>query len=250
MRLAFWPGLGGGPASLAEIGPVLASAGVEAVTIDPRYGARTDYSLPALAAELAATGADVYAGHSWGAAVAATAAAARPPCALVLLDGGHVSPHEFVDFGAERTLDERVAELRAEHEGYRWPSMDAYRSFVRERSPRWNERIEEMALEGMRTDRSGDVVPPFDADELERIFRCYEAYDAGRTLDELPDHLRVLLVVANAEDEHAGAQDRFMRRFTERVPLGDVRRVDSGHDVILGLGSELGQLVSGWLRAE
>ena len=38
MRLAFWPGLGGGASSLAEIAPVLEERGIESATIDPGYG--------------------------------------------------------------------------------------------------------------------------------------------------------------------------------------------------------------------
>jgi pimeloyl-ACP methyl ester carboxylesterase len=165
MKLAFWPGLGGGALSLAEIAPALAERGVDAVAIDPRYGVRSSWRLAPLATELADTGADVFAGHSWGAAVAALAAGRRRPQALVLLDGGHISPPEFVRFGACATLDERIAEIRGEHAAYRWPSIQAYLLFSRSTAPRWNTTIEQMALEGMRREGQ-EVLPPFDADEL------------------------------------------------------------------------------------
>ncbi|HET7648061.1 MAG TPA: hypothetical protein VFK17_05780 [Gaiellaceae bacterium] len=92
MRLAFWPGLGGGASSLAEIAPVLEERGIESVALDPRYGDRDD----------------------WG-----------------------LSPQEA-------GLD--LAEAAAEHDGYRWPSVEAYLDFARSTAPRWSERLETMAL--------------------------------------------------------------------------------------------------------
>jgi pimeloyl-ACP methyl ester carboxylesterase len=100
MTIAYWPGLGGGAASLIEVEPVLRERGLDVVVVDPRYGRRDDWSLGALAEELASSRADVYAGHSWGAAVAAAAAVLSPPRALVLLDGGHIGPRDFHRLGA------------------------------------------------------------------------------------------------------------------------------------------------------
>ncbi|HZQ82573.1 MAG TPA: hypothetical protein VFB25_11420 [Gaiellaceae bacterium] len=57
--------------------------GLEVVALDPGYAAGEDWRLESLADELAATGADIYAGHSWGGAVAATAAVRHPPAGLV-----------------------------------------------------------------------------------------------------------------------------------------------------------------------
>jgi pimeloyl-ACP methyl ester carboxylesterase len=249
MRLAFWPGLGGGASSLAEIAPVLEERGIESVTLDPRYGRRDDWGLETLAAELAATGADVYAGHSWGGAIAARAAVRWPPAALVLLDGGHVSPAEFPSFGGKETLDERLEEIRTIHAGYRWPTEEAYLEYTRSESPRWNDTIEAMALEGMRRDE-GEVLPPFDADELEAIVRGYEAYDSAATLAALPDDVRVLLVVATPRPEHVAPREQVLQRFAELLPRGTIRHVESPHDVVWGLGPALGELVADWLAAE
>ena len=68
MTLAYWPAMGGGPSSLLEVAPVLADRGIVTSTIDPRYAEREEWALDVLAAELSATGADTYAGSSWGAA--------------------------------------------------------------------------------------------------------------------------------------------------------------------------------------
>jgi hypothetical protein len=92
MRLAFWPGLSGEADSFSPLELEVHAPGLEVVLVDPRYAARDDWRLEALAADLIATGADVYGGTSWGAAVAATAAALQPPTALVLLEGGFVQP--------------------------------------------------------------------------------------------------------------------------------------------------------------
>jgi hypothetical protein len=104
MRLALWPGGGGGPADMAPLGPSLRARDVEPTFMDPAYSTRADWRMSALAEELAATGADAFGGTSWGAAVAATAAAASPPRALVLLDGGHFGGPDF----PASTMDEVV----------------------------------------------------------------------------------------------------------------------------------------------
>jgi pimeloyl-ACP methyl ester carboxylesterase len=247
MKLAFWPGLGGGALSLAEIGPVLAERGIDSVALDPRYGDRPSWELDTLAEELVGAAADVYAGHSWGAAVAAVAATKNAPLALILLDGGYVSPAEFARMGAKETADERLQEIRAVHEGYHWPSSEAYLDEMRSEAPRWNDTIEAMALEGMRHE-SGEVLPPFDSDELEEIIRGYEAYDAPATLAAIPRDVRVLLVAASPQPEHVATRDELLERFTDLVPNGEVRHVESPHDLIWGLGPALGTLVADWLE--
>ena len=248
MRLAYWPGLGGGTTSLAEISPVLGARGIETTVLDPRYADRVEWDLEALAGELASTGADVYAGHSWGGAIAARAAVRRPPAALILLDGGFISPSEFARFGAKATLDERVAEIREEHARYRWPTREDYLAFARAESPRWNETIEADALEGMRYEQ-GEVLPPFDSDELELIVRGYEEYDAPSTLAALTADVRVLLVAAQPPPERADGHGELLDRVRNLVPQAEIRQVESGHDVIWGLGPALGELMADWLLA-
>jgi pimeloyl-ACP methyl ester carboxylesterase len=249
VRLAYWPGLGGGTSSFAEISPVLAARWIDSIVLDPRYGARSTWDLDTLADELAATGADVYAGHSWGGAIAARAAIQLPPAALVLLDGGFISPSEFARFGAKPTLDERIDEIREEHGRYRWPTKEAYLEHTRSESPRWNEAIELDALEGMRYE-NGEVLPPFDADELEAIVRGYDMYDAPSTLAALANEVRVLFVAATPPVERADGHDELLGRFRDLVPQGEIRKVESGHDVIWGLGPALGEILADWLLAE
>jgi pimeloyl-ACP methyl ester carboxylesterase len=246
MKLAYWPGLGGGAASLLEIEPALHERGIEAVTLDPRYGTRLDWSLDVLAGELVATGADVYAGHSWGAAVAVVAATRKPPQALILLDGGYIAPRDFPRFGAAATPDLRIAEVRAEHESFRWPSVSAYLEWCRSNAARWNATLEQAALDGIVRDGE-KVLPPFDAEQLERILRGFEEYDPTTSLPELDPHVRVLLVAATIEDEHAVARAELVERFEKLVPHAEIRRAVAGHDVVWDLGPDLADLTSEWL---
>jgi hypothetical protein len=122
-----------------------------------------------------------------------------------------------------------------------WPGLGG--------GPRWNETIEACALEGMRYEH-GEVLPPFDADELEAIVRGYERYDAPSTLDALADDVRVLFVAATPPPERADGHDELLERFGRLVPQAEIRRVDSGHDVIWGLGPTLGELIADWLLVE
>jgi pimeloyl-ACP methyl ester carboxylesterase len=245
MTIAFWPGLGGDAATLCEIGPVLAGRGYPASVVDPRYGLRDDWSLGTLASELAATRADVYAGHSWGAAVAVEAAAIRAPRALVLLDGGHIGSDDFAAFGGSPDPETAIQEVRAQHDDFRWPSWEAYVDWVRGQTPRWSDELELAARSGMRV-VDGEILPPFDGPELERILRGYHAYDPSRSLAALPPSTAVLLVVAHG-DEFDEARRRFVERFRQLVPAADVEHVESGHDLVWGVGPPLGDLIAAWL---
>ncbi|HEY6960525.1 MAG TPA: hypothetical protein VI408_01410 [Gaiellaceae bacterium] len=119
MRLAFWPGGGGGPDSFEPIAPALAAAGVDVTTLDPRYDERTDWSIPSLAGELAATGADAYGGFSWGGAVAVTAALLVRPRAVVLVDGGHFGGSDFPPEPLDEAgTEEARSTMAAIFEGY------------------------------------------------------------------------------------------------------------------------------------
>jgi pimeloyl-ACP methyl ester carboxylesterase len=239
MRLAYWPALGGGLTSFAEVAPVLATAGVESFVVDPRYGTRADWSLSALATELAATGADAYAGSSWGGAVAACAALLRPPRALVLFDGGHFATTDFGDDAEQQVEDVR----RSYEEEMRWPTWDAYLDWSRSTSPRWNDAIETMAREGAEL-RDGEVRFAYSFETLEAIVRAYQAYDAVATLRELSPDTRVLVAAADLDEDRR----RLARRAEELLPHGDVRLLASGHDVVWDKGAEIGHMVAEWLR--
>jgi hypothetical protein len=83
------------------------------------------------------------------------------------------------------------------------------------------------------------------AETLEPIFRAYENYDATQTLTRLDRATRVLLVAAGKNELSTAV----LPRFEELVPWGDVRVVDSGHDIVEEMPDELGRLVGEWLAA-
>jgi pimeloyl-ACP methyl ester carboxylesterase len=240
MRLAYWPGMGGGPGSLDEVAPILRAAGVDAFVVDPRYEERREWGLDALAAEVAATGADVYAGSSWGGAIAARAAVERAPRALVLLDGGHFGTR---DYGNDPSRE--LAEVRRLYEeDWRWPTWDAYLEFKRGTGPRWNETIEAIAREAAEM-RDGEVRFAYSVETFERIFRAYQGYDAPATLASISPETRVLVVAADLDK----GRRKLARRAQKLMPHADVRLVDSGHDVVWDKGPELGHMVAEWLAA-
>jgi hypothetical protein len=55
-----------------------------------------------------------------------------------------------------------------------------------------------------------------------------------------------VLVVAHG-DEFDSERERFVDRFRQLVPAADVEQVDSGHDVVWGVGPPLGDLIADWL---
>lgn len=215
--------------------------------IDPLYSSRHDWSLDVLAAEMASTdAAPILMGHSWGGAIAALAAARAPARALILLDGGYVGASDSTAFGANPDPEIAIAKMRLEHLGFRWESWDDYTAWVRPQMHRWNPQLEEMVRSGMR-EINGQILPPFDADELEQIVRAYQRYDPAQVLLRLPEGLPVLLVVPSEPAEHEEARQSFIKRFLALRPTAAVERAASGHDVIIDLGPALGFLVADWL---
>ena len=226
MKVAFWPGLGGGTQAFAEVEDALRERGVHAFTVDPRYGSRGDWRLPVLASELAGTGADAFAGASWGGAVAVVAAGLRAPSALVLIDGGHTGRR-----------DQPAVDVRAHHETLRWSSTEEFVESMRVASPRWNTVLERAAMTNV-VERDGAIVPVFDADTLESIIQSFDDYDPCASLAAVPRSTRMLFVASrDATDEQL-----------ERLPThADVRVLDQPHDIVRGLGPELGALIADWL---
>lgn len=125
----FWHALGPDASSayFEPVGRVLADRGYDVYGIDgPGFGDSPllepdAYGLDALAGLLWATvdglglRRPVLAGHSWGGAVAVTAAAQRPDdvSAVVLFDSGHIDYRELDDVDADKPLDAWLAEVRA-----------------------------------------------------------------------------------------------------------------------------------------
>lgn len=245
--IAFWPGLGGDATALFEIAPVLRDRGFRVFPLNPRYGQRADWSLDGLAKEMAGVAPNpIFMGHSWGAAIAAAAAALVPARALVLLDGAHISARDLAAFGANPDPEAALAEMRDEHNSSRWGGWDDYLAWVRPQLPRWNEQISEMVRSGMR-EHNGEIFPPFDADELEQIIRGYQTYQPAQTIASLPQDLPVFLLVSSEPAEHEEARQRFIERFRDTRPTATIKRVASDHDVVIALGPQLAGIVGDWL---
>jgi pimeloyl-ACP methyl ester carboxylesterase len=125
----FWHALGPDASSayFEDVARALAGRGFDVYGIDgPGFGASPllepeDYRLDALARRLWATvdGLElerpVLAGHSWGGAIAVTAAAQRPTevTAVVLFDSGHIDYGELDDVDPDKPLDVWLAEVQA-----------------------------------------------------------------------------------------------------------------------------------------
>ena len=124
-----WLSFGGNGSFLDVATPALVEAGFAPVALDgPGFGDsapvdRDGYAVDRLAdllwALIDATVERrplVLAGHSWGGAIAITAAARRPDdvAALALLDSGHVDYADWSGANPNATVEELVAELEAE----------------------------------------------------------------------------------------------------------------------------------------
>lgn len=126
----FWHALGpdASGAYFEEVGQVLVDRGYDVIAIDgPGFGASpvadpAAYRLEELSHLLWATiealglvGRPVLAGHSWGGAVAVTAASQRPggTQGLVLLDSGHIDYGDLDDVDPQRPLEDWIADVRS-----------------------------------------------------------------------------------------------------------------------------------------
>lgn len=127
--LVFWHALGPDASSeyFGDVARILATHGFDVYGIDgPGFGASPllepeEYRLDALARRLWSTvdglglARPVLAGHSWGGAIAVTAAAQRPAevSALVLFDSGHIDYRDLDDVDPDKPVDVWIAEVRA-----------------------------------------------------------------------------------------------------------------------------------------
>jgi pimeloyl-ACP methyl ester carboxylesterase len=125
----FWHALGpdASGASFEAVGRVLAARGFDVYAVDgPGFGGSPlgepeEYRLDALAKSMWSSVDDlrlhrpVLAGHSWGGAVAVTAAAQRPDdvAAVVLFDSGHIDYRDLDDVDPDKPVDAWLAQVRA-----------------------------------------------------------------------------------------------------------------------------------------
>lgn len=245
--VVFWPGLGSAGLAAVELAGPLVAAGRRVIGPEPPREATDDFALTSLAGTFHAAAPPPYVamGHSWGAAVAAVAAAAHPEdvSALVLLDGGYLALGEL----AGGTLDERLALIDAHSRSLRWPGWDAFVADERRRVGRWSASLEEARRATVHW-VAGALVPRMPPEAAVSAVRELDAYDPRAVQPALAEaRFPVLLLVAG---EPAGRREEvagFVARFAEAVPRADVRWLAASHELVAELGPELGRIVADWL---
>jgi len=189
-------------------------------------------------------------GHSWGGAVALSAAAARPDSvsAVVLLDSGHFDYQDLEDADPDATLEDLAEQSRA-----RLVPVADWEELVREvrgevrREP--TETLLGIFREGaeQRDDGLWPKSPPeVRAAALLGLLRGRRMSALWPALGEAG--VPVLLLTATEPPESRARNDEAAARLLAAIPTAEWRPVDGvGHDLIADRGPELGELVADWL---
>jgi pimeloyl-ACP methyl ester carboxylesterase len=260
----FWHGLGhAGNGSFLDVAvPPLVAAGCATYAIDgPGFGgsdAREPgaYSVDALARVLWGTvdalelSSPVLAGHSWGGAIALTAAGQRPDDvgALVLFDSGHVDYRDLPDARPEATFDELIAELEADPVPDTWDELVA---LLAEHGlekdwtlAAWRNGFE-IDADGRIRRRTTDVALAAASQGLMQASpsKAWPAIAAAR--------IPTLVLLATEPPEYRQTNLEAAERMHAAVPLADIRPIDGmRHAVFADLGAAAGTLVADWLREQ
>jgi pimeloyl-ACP methyl ester carboxylesterase len=243
-----------------ELAPALVARGWRLLAPDaPGYGLTPKrdpdgYELDALGDLLlsVAGGRAALIGHSWGGAVALSAAAARPGSvsAVVLLDSGHFDYQDLEDVDPDATLEELTEQSRA-----RLVPVAGWDELVRElragtrREP--TETLLSVFREGVEQREDGlwpKTPPEVRAAALLELLRGRRISSLWPVLAEAG--VPVLLVTATEPPDSRAQSDEGARRLLAAIPSADWRALDgAGHDLIADRGPELGELVADWLSA-
>jgi pimeloyl-ACP methyl ester carboxylesterase len=252
--LLYWHGLNPfGALDLNEAGPAWAERGFRVLAFAaPGIADRTPFAdltayrptrLAALVVDVAdrlAIGAFAYVGWSWGASIGVHLGARHADRleALVLLDAGHTD----IPGDPEQRLEEVRAGISEQQERYRFADWEAFVAAARDTRPRWRPALEERLRAGMH-EVDGAIVARSDRRAAAAAWHGLlqeqpsSAHSAlGQT--ELP----VLLVLASGNDTESE-----VARFRAAVPQTEVRRVESGHDVLADAPEETIGVVADFL---
>ena len=188
-----------------------------------------------------------YVGYSWGASIGCHVAALAPDrlAALVLLDAGYTDFQDQPRF-VEKTVDEMAEELRAQD--VRFESWDAFLAATRQRHPRWRPALEARARAGMHEENRG-IVPVVAPEVVAAAAHGVVAERPSATLSALAGlEDRILLVTASGTVGTEWGR-RALERFRAALPRAEVRRIESGHDVLADAPDETISIVGEWLSA-
>jgi pimeloyl-ACP methyl ester carboxylesterase len=254
--LLYWHGLNPfGALELNEAGPAWAAEGFRVAAFaapgiaDPNTFGDLAVYRPTRLADVVVAAADTrdgerfaYVGWSWGASIGVHLGVRHADRlhALVLLDAGHTD----VPGDPNRTLDDVLADLGAQHDRYRFDTWDDFLAAARQTRPHWRPALEDRLRAGMRETSRG-IVANSDRRAAAAAWHGLLQEQPSSTYETLGRlELPVLLVVATGSDTAADV-DRFRRA----VPHADIRHVESGHDLLADAPDETIALVSDWLRS-
>jgi pimeloyl-ACP methyl ester carboxylesterase len=252
--LLYWHGLNPfGALELNEAGPAWAECGFRVLSFaapgiaDPTAFPEPEAYRPTRLADLvvevaAGLGIDRFAfvGWSWGASIGVHLGARHRDRldALVLLDAGHTD----VPGEADQELDAIVAWFTEQHERFRFESWDAFLAAARATRPRWRPALEERLRAGMQ-ETDGAIVARSDRRAAAAAWHGLLQEQPSSTHGALGSgDLPILLVIATENDTSAEVE-----RFRAAVPGAEVRRVDSGHDLLADAPEETIRLVADFL---
>ena len=258
----FWHGLGlaGNGGFLDIAAPPLVEAGYATVALDaPGFGGssplpRDAYTIDRLAGllwelvdalELARP--VVLAGHSWGGAIAVTAASQRPADvrALVLFDSGHVNYADWPDARPDATIDELIAEVDAEPMPATW---DELVSLLAENKldqdwtlAAWRNGFDAAPDGGLRRLASREVLAASRAGLMHK-----RVSDGWPTIAAAG--IPTLVLLATEPEEIREINASAAERMHAAIPHVDIRPIAGmRHTLFADLGEATGTIVAEWL---
>jgi 3-oxoadipate enol-lactonase/4-carboxymuconolactone decarboxylase len=252
--LVFWHGLNPfGALQLNEAGPAWAKRGFRVLSIaapgiaDSRPFVDLEGYRPSRLARLVVELADAlaierfaYVGWSWGASIGVHLAVHRPErlLALVLLDAGHTD----IPGDAGISLEDLLAQARAQPPRYSFPSWGAFLGAARHEHPVWRPALEERLLAGM-VEQDGAVVARGDREAVAAAWHGLlkeQPSSAHAALGQLDLPILLVLATRNPTAEETA-------RFRELVPRARLLEIDSRHDLLADAPEETTSLVADWL---
>jgi pimeloyl-ACP methyl ester carboxylesterase len=256
----FWHAIGDHTGlQMAEAAPILAERhGLRVAALDaPGFGASpaldpddAERLTLASVAPLATAAADalglerpVFAGASWGGAVALAAAGLQPE---------RLRGVALLDFGYQPVRDtgESLSDLRAHwraQEGFRHPSWAAWRKDAKAYFRRYTEALDEALRAGFR-EEDGEVVSIMGPDLYATVVWALRRDPPTRYFDAVAaSGLPVLLLVAAEPAETRADREGHIAEFTARVPQTEVVQVEGArHQLLEDDPEQVAALLGSW----